>query len=388
MPMPSIRSMAALLLVGSLGAGCQNTAAPPSTDSQPLPGMAVQNAEFGQVDIRVRWPQVVQAIPYSANALHVVAFDGLGRIASQTVLTRGANPDSLSSASMRLRAGTYTIEARAYREVSPSLASEPTAIGSVGNVRVKTNLKTSLSLTLNATAPTFGALTPAAGGVGSAFTIDTVRFFGRAVKATDIIEVYLGQVPAEGEHVQYRARASVSIEPRRRLDSISGVNQMVDPEEDMLRVVVPRGLKGACKVWLRVDGVEVDAGTFHVVDRMTMAATSVTRAVGETYDASQNLRTYALDTQRVLGYPSLTWRSSAPSVAFVTTDGMVYAYRPGRATLTAQSGDVSATFDLLATDRHSTASIDVTTPALNSGPVEVPLAIPAYTGDDVGTVTH
>lgn len=388
MPMIPTRSVAALLLVGTLSAGCQNTAAPPSTDTRTPPGMAVQNAEFGQVDIRVRWPQFVQAIPYSANALHVVAFDGLGRIATQTMLTRGSSPDSLSSASMRLRAGTYTIEARAYREASPSLASEPTAVGSVGNVRVKTNLKTSLSLTLAAIAPSFGALTPSAGGVGSAFTIDTVRFFGRAVKASDIVEVYLGQVPAEGAHAQYRARASVSIEPRRRLDPISGVNQLVDPEEDMLRVVVPRGLKGACKVWLLVDGVEVDAGTFHVVDRMTVSATRVTRAVDETFDASQNLRSYALDTQRILAFPALTWRSSAPSVAFVTTAGMVYAYRPGTATITAQSGDVSATFELVATDRHSTASIDVSTPALGSGPVEVPLSIPAYSGGDAGTVTH
>jgi hypothetical protein len=388
MPIRPMRSVAACLLVGALSVGCQNTVAPLQNDHQAQPDAAGQMADFGQVDIRVRWPQAVQAIPYSANALHVVAFDGLGRVALQTTLTRGGSPEGLGATSMRLRAGTYTIEARAYRETSPSLASEPTAIGSVGSVRVKSNLKTSLALTLNATPPTSGALSPAAGGVGAAFTIDTVQFFGRPVKTTDIVEVFMGQVPAAGQHTQYRLKAATSIEPRRRLDPISGVNQLVDPEVDMLRVIVPRGLKGACKVWLRVDNVEIDAGTFHVVDRMTVDRASVTRAVGETYDAPTNLRAFALDTPKTLTYPAMTWRSSMPNVAFVTTGGMVYAYRPGRVVVTGQSGDVAASFELLITNRHSTASIDVDVPDLGAGTVEATFSFPVYSGDDTGTVIH
>ncbi|MNT34317.1 hypothetical protein D3C72_1702930 [compost metagenome] len=77
-----------------------------------------------------------------------------------------------------------------------------------------------------------------------------------------------------------------------------------------------------------------------------------------------------------------------PSIAFVTTGGMVYAYRPGQVTITAQSGDVSTSFVLVTTDRHSTASVNVDVPILNSGPVDVPITMPAYSGDDVGTVTH
>lgn len=388
MSMHRTRSVAALLLVGSLSVGCQNSIAPPSAESQALPGMEIQNAEFGQVDIRVRWPQALQAIPYSANALHVAAFDGFGRIAFQTTLTRASSPDAMSTASLRLRAGTYTIEARAFRETTPSLASQPTAIGSSGGVRVKSNLRTNLSLTLIATPPTFGALSPAVGGPGATFTIDAVRFFGRSVKSTDIVEVFLAQEPKVGKESQYRVRATVSIEPRRRLDPVTAVNQMVDPEEDMIRVTVPRGLKGECKVWLLVDGIEVDAGTFQVVDRMAFTHPTVTRAVGETVDASRMLQAHALDTKPAIAYPAVTWRSSAPDIAFVTTGGMVYAYRPGTATITAQTGDVATAFTLLSTDRHSTASITVGVPLLGSGGIEVPVTLPAYSGDDVGTVTH
>ena len=383
-----LRAAAALLLATALTASCQNTVSLPTTEAPSDPGLSVQTAEFGEVAIRVRWPEYTpQAIPYSANSLLVVAFDGLGRIASQALLTRNGSPDSLSATTMRLRAGTYTIEARAYREASPSIASEPTAIGSTGNVRVKTNLKTQMSLTLNAVAPTHGAFSSAAGGVGSSFTIDTVQFFGRPVKASDVVEVFMGQDPALGQHAPYRVRATVSIEPRRRLDAISGVNQMVDPEQDMIRVVVPSGVKGECRVWLKVDGVEVDAGAFHVVDRMTFDQASVTRAVDESYDAMASLKPYALDTVRALSYPILTWTSSNPAVAFVTTGGMVYAYRPGQTTITARSGSVSAAFTLVSTDRHSTASITVGVPDLGSGTVNAPITFPEYSGNDNGTVT-
>lgn len=387
MSMHRMRSVAALLLAGLLGVGCQNTSVPLSVEPQPIGGPELQAAEFGQVDIRVRWPQAPQAIPYSANSLHIAAFDGFGRLAAQAVLQKSPT-QPLSSASMRLKAGAYTIEARAYRELSPTLQSEPTAFGSAGGVRVKSNLRTNLQLTLTATAPTFGPMSPTVGGAGSFFTIDTVEFFGRPAKQTDTVEVFFGQVPTTGTHMDYLVPAPVSFEPRRRLDLVTGNNPLVDPEEDMIRVTVPRGIKGECKVILSVDGVKVDIGTFHVVDRMAFTHSRVTREVGETVDAAQNLKAYALASQQPITYPAVVWRSTQPHIAFVTTGGMVYVYRPGTATIIAQSGDVSTTFTLVATDRHSTASVEVDVPELHSGTVEVPLEFPAYSGNENGKVTH
>lgn len=385
MTAPHRHAMAVLLLASVLTVGCQARTTPPQTIGVEPDGLNTQTAEFGQVEIRVRWPEAVQAIPYSANSLVVSAFDWLGREAGSVILTRTAAADSLSTAALRLRAGTYTIEARAYREVSPTTTSVPTAMGSAPSVTIKSNLKTYLPLTLQAQEPTFGDMSATAGGIGSQFTIDTVRFFNRPVTLADTLEVFMGY------DARSRVRATVSIEPRRLLDAVTGVNQLIDPERDKVRVTVPRGLAGTCEVWLRVDGVEVHVGQFQVVDRMVIEPVSVTRQVGESYEAKSRLAAFSLANGVALGdlpYPMLTWTSSAPSVAFVTTSGTVYAYRPGRATLTARSGDIVATVDLIATDRHSTASVIVTTPDLHSGNVSTPVTFPAYSGDDSATVTH
>lgn len=378
-------SVAPLLLASVLTVGCQTRTTPPQTAGLVEEGMQVQATDFGQVEIRVRWPEALQAIPYSANSLVVSAFDWLGRETGTVTLTRTAAADSLSSAALRLRAGTYTIEARAYREVSPTATSVPTAMGSAPGVTIKSNLKTYLPLTLTAQAPTFGALSAAAGGSGSQFTLDTVRFFNRSVTQADIPEVFMGY------DERTRVRATVTIEPRRQVAPVTGINHLIDAERDKLRVTVPRGISGTCKVWLRVDGVEVYVGPFHVVDRMVIEPVSVTRQVGESYAAKSHLAAFALANtvaNASLPYPMVTWTSSAPNVAFVTTNGTVYAYRPGRATITARSGDVSASVDLVATDRHSTASVTVTAPDLGIGHVSTSLTLPAYSGDDTATVTH
>ncbi|MNR88648.1 Bacterial Ig-like domain (group 2) [compost metagenome] len=378
-------SVAALLLASVLTVGCQTRTTPPQTAALIEDGMQVQAADTGLVEIRVRWPEVVQAIPYSANSLVVTAFDWLGREAGTATLTRTAASDSLSTAALRLRAGTYTIEAKAYRELSPTVTSVPTAMGSAPGVMIKTNLKTYLPLTLQAQEPTFGAMSATAGGSGSQFTIDAVRFFNRSVTLADTLEVFLGY------NERSRVKASVSIEPRRQTAPVTGINHLIDPERDKVRVTVPRGLSGTCEVWLRVDGVEVRVGQFRVIDRMVLEPVSVTRQVGESYEAKSQLAAFSLENTVGMGslpYPMVTWTSSAPSVAFVTTTGTVYAYRPGRATLTARSGDVVASVDLIATDRHSTASVTVSTPELNSGHVSAPVTLPAYSGDDTATVTH
>lgn len=378
-------ALATLLLASALVAACQAQLAPPQIPAKSEAPPSSQAADFGQVDIRVRWPQATQAIPYSANSLVVSAFNGLGREVKSVTLTRTSSADSLSTATLRLQTGTYTIEARAYRELSPAVTSVPTAMGAAPGVIIKSNLKTFLPLTLTAQAPTFGAMSALAGGSGSQFTIDSVRFFNRPVTTSDTIEVFMGY------DERTRFRASVSIAPRRLTAPVTGISHLIDPEQDDIRVTVPRGLSGPCQVWLRVDGVEVHVGTFRVVDRLGLETATVTRQVGESYEAKRLLAAFALDASVPLSdlpYPMLTWSSTAPSVAFVTTGGTVYVYRPGRAVITARSGDVMTTLEVLATDRHSTASVIVTPPSLDSVSIEVPVTMPDYTGDDTATVTH
>lgn len=392
MRQPSIRSVGALLLATVLAAGCQTSGMPSQIASPVEPGMTIQAAEFGEVEIRVRWPQAVQAIPFSANSLVVAAFDGFGRRADQVVLTRVGGQNATFTTSMRLKAGTYTVEARAYRDTNPSIASEPVAFGSAGNVRVKTNIKTNLQMTLAAEIPTVGAMSSSSGGIGSSFTLDTVELFGRPVVAGDVVEVFMGQVTPVGQNGQSRVKATATIEPRRRLDPTTKLSHINDPQEDLVKVVVPQGLKGECKVWLRVDNNEHLVGTFWVVDRMTFTHDPVVRQIDdptdEYHDAKADLKAYALDTLRNLSYPMLTWTSSNPRVAFVTTDGKVYAYQPGTATITATSGSITAAFTLISTNRQSTASIDVNVPLLGVGTVSVPVAMPEYVGESTGSVTH
>lgn len=376
------QSFLALSLTGLslLALGCQGLpyqAISPSADARP----GSQAIDYGNVEIRVRWPQRTQAIPLSANSLVVQAFDSLGRDAGSVVLRRAANQD-LQLATMRLRAGTYTLEARAYRENDPTPLSVPTAMGAQANVTIRTNLKTDLSMTMVAQAPTYGALSATAGGIGSQFTLDTVRFFNRPVVAADTVEVWFGW-----DNRTRIKSPTVQILSRRKLDPYTGVNQMQDPEEDRLLVTVPAGLSGRPKVWLKVDGIEVFVGNFYVVDRMVIEPTSITRQVGEWYDATTNLQAFALDYAPSLSYPMLTWSSSNPSVAFVTQQGTVYAYRPGSATITARSGSATTSFTLMATDRQSTASVSVNLPINHAGDVESAITMPSYSGDDTGTVT-
>lgn len=376
------QSFLALSLTGlmTLALGCQGVPFQATSASRPDTQTGAQAADYGNVEIRVRWPQRTQAIPLSAETLVVQAFNSLGRDAGSLTLRRSSS-DDLQLATMRLRAGTYTLEARAYRETNPTAVSVPTAMGSSANVVIKTNLKTDLSMTLTAHAPVVGAMSASAGGAMSQFTLDTVRFFNRPVVSADRIEVWFGW--DNRTRVQSPA---VEILNRRRFDSYTGINQLQDPEQDKLLVTVPRGITGRPKVWLKVDGIEIFVNNFYVVDRMVIEPTNVTRSVGEWYDATTNFQAFALENTPGLSYPMLTWSSSNPQVGFVTQQGRVYAYRPGTTTVTARSGLVETSFTLTVTDRHSTASINVNMPVINTGTVDSAVSMPAYSGDETGNV--
>lgn len=371
-----MRRSVVLGLVAAL-MGCQTL---PIQAPASRPNAAEAAASFGSVLIRVRWPERPQAIPLSANTLVVQAYDLLGHSAGSVTLERGTGSDFQVS-SLRLPAGTYTVEARAYRETNPTSASVPTALGSAGNVVIKTDLETDLAMTLVAQAPTFGGLSAVAGGIGSQFLLDSVRFFGRSAVPSDTVRI------AFGYDDRTRVAAPTTFQSRWFTDPVSGLARLLDPSLDKLVVTVPSGITGLAKVFLSVDGVEVFVNTFQVVDRLTLVPSAVTLQVGDAYDATSGLSAFSLGAQSALVYPMLTWTSSDPSIAFVTALGTIYAYRPGQVVVTAWSGLVSASFTLSVTQRQSTASLAVNVPVLQSGNVTSPVALPAYTGNASGTVT-
>lgn len=368
------RSVALGLVSALMGCKTLPIQAPASRPS------AAQAASFGSVLIRVHWPERPQAIPLSANTLIVQAYDALGRNAGSVSLERGTGSDFQVS-SLRLPAGTYTVEARAYRETSPTPASVPTALGSAGNVVIKTDLETDLAMTLVAQAPTFGGLSALAGGIGSQILLDSVRFFGRSAVPSDTVRVAFGY----DDHT--RVSAPSFFQSRWFTDPVMGLNHLLDPALDKLVVTVPSGITGLAKVFLSVDGVEVFVNTFQVVDRMTLVPSAITLQVGDAYAATSGLSAFSLGSQSALVYPMLSWISSDPSIAFVTALGTIYAYRPGQVIVTAWSGVVSASFTLNVTQRGSTASLAVNVPVLKSGNVTTPIALPVYTGNASGIVT-
>jgi len=355
--------------------GCQSVPAP--SLSVPAAGdrSTLAVADMGSVEIAIHWPQRIQSIPYSSNTLVINAYNSLGRLAGTLTLNRTSDPTSLSVGTMRLKAGTYTIEASAYRETSPLPTSIPNAYTSAGGVTITTNLKTKLSLTLAAQAPTAGAMTANVGGPGSQFTLNAVRFFNKAATSSDTVEVWFGYDAVN------RVPATFSWIPRWTTGPFTGNRSFTDPDLDKLLVTVPSGVTGQATVYVRVDNVEANAGPFTVVDRMTINPTVVTRQVGTVYNAAALLAPFSLNLGTALPpFPVLTWTSSNPAVAFVTTQGLVYAYSAGQTTITAQTGGVQTQFSMVVTDRQSSASVVVNAPVLNAGTVTSPLTIPAYSG--------
>lgn len=344
-------------------------------------------AGYGSTEVRVRWPRQTQALPSTANTMVVNAYGTMGTLVASATLRRATAVNGLSSTEMRLPASTYTIEAFALKEQGFDPSFVPVAQGSsAGNV-IRTNQRTNLTMTLTAYQPTGGALSGSYGGIGSRFTIDTVRAFNHPASQSTSVKAWFST------GTNRWVEASASFLARRATDPVTGRVELVDPELDKLLVEVPAGITGACTVYVESDGVKsASLGTFNLVDRLEFEGASVTRRAGESFSATANtnLRGYSLAAAITvpgnLSYPMLTWSSSAPDVAFVTQNGTVYANKPGRAVITATTGAVKQSFEFLVTDSHSTASVTVAAPSLGSGNVGTPIEIPAYTGVTNGTV--
>ncbi len=398
--MKKIKPILALLGIGAV-AGCQSTPAflPASSPRTVGPQAAQAVSGWGSVSISVVWPRRVQAIPLAANSIVITAYNNVGLAAGTVTLTRSGSSGALGSAALRLPAGqTYTFQAMAYAETTPSATSTPLAIGSTGAYTILSDINTPISLTLGAAAPSTGGMAasvsgyaiPNGGGVGSEFMIDTVKYLGRPISTGDNVQVWFGTTTSGVPSVQ----ASSSVEPQWYIDPVTALKSLIDPDVDDLFVTVPAGISGSADIWVEVDGIKTRIpSNFMVVDNVVMPSQSVTRMVGGSYDSTAGngfLDGYAgadpAGTAVALSYPMLTWSSSAPGVAFVTNDGMVHANAPGQAIITAQTGSASASFAFDVTDTDGTASINVNVPTLGAGDVNATMDVPAFTGNATGTV--
>ncbi len=400
--MKKITPVVAVLVLGAV-AGCQGIpallTAPSRSALQPASSVAAKPAGWGSVSISVRWPRRVQSIPLAANSIVITAYNNVGSAVGTVTLTRSAASGTLGNAQLDLPAGqSYSFQAMAYAETSPTATSTPLAIGYTGVYAINSDINTPITLQLNASAPATGGLAasmawypiPAGGGVGAEFMVDAVQYLGRPITPSDNVQVWFGSTISSIPSVL----ASSSVQPQWYTDPVTALKLLVDADVDNLFVTVPSGLSGPVAIWVEVDGVKTQLGNnFVVVDHVVMPAQSVTRTVGESYDSTAgvgNLKGYSgadvNGTAIALSYPMLTWSSSAPSVAFVTNDGVVHANAPGQATITAQTGLASASFAFDVTDADSTASIDVNVPTLGAGDVNATMDIPAFSGDASGTV--
>lgn len=373
--------------------GCQASVPLTSLPVTSLPavsGMAPEAASplgWGSVEVRVAWPRQVQSLPTITQTIVINAYGTLGTLVGTLTVKRPTGSNVQSSSELRLPASTYMIEALAYQETSPDRTSVPVAQGSQGNVIISTNIRKNLTLSLTAYQPSAGALSALYGGANSLFTIDSVRAFNHPASfSTDVTAWF--NTPT-GSWVQ----ASASFLPRRMVDPVTGRIEMLDPEMDKLLVQVPTGITGLSGVYVESNGVKSGyLGGFTVVDNLGFEAQSVTRKAGESYGstANSNIKGFSLNSNVAvpgnLSYPMLTWSSSVPSVAVVTTAGTVYAVKPGRTVITATTGNVSQSYEFIVTDSESTASVTVTAPVLGIGSVSVPVTMPAYSGTATDTV--
>ncbi|MBM3268228.1 MAG: hypothetical protein FJZ01_11325 [Candidatus Sericytochromatia bacterium] len=330
----------------------------------------------------------IKGFPASAASLVIRAFDYLGRPAQTLTRKKSDGADALNLASLKLPAGTYTLEYQAFAEAAPDSSSTPLAYGSQGSVQVAVNQRTRLMPALSAVNGTNGALSASVGGIGSQFTIDSVRYFNRILTASDAFEVLFGY--DTGSDVRTRINATASIQARRAIDPVSGFVRLLDPEADKLLVTVPSGVAGATQVWLKINGMEKNVGSFTAITRLTFENNLANRDTGESFDPTGHLRAYGLSSTPVggLAYPMLRWSSSNPAVGFATAGGTVYAYQPGVAVITATTGTATASFQFVVTNRQGSATVSVGVPAGGKGDVTTSIGIPAY-GDPVqtGTVT-
>ncbi|MNR82956.1 Bacterial Ig-like domain (group 2) [compost metagenome] len=354
-------------LIGVSAAGCQSVA-PVSTAIETMHPSAGEPQAFGNVSVRIKWPQAVQAIPLQTKSIVLSIYRKGQLVGTETIVRQDGQ--GLASKVMRLPAGEgYLMEAMAYAVEAPQAHHTAIALGSSSLFEVGSNVLTPVPIALEATAIIGFEMGYNVGGLGQLVPvyIDKERFY-HPLSASDTVEVYFG--------------TAKSPEVRRMAEDKSGYHFWVK---------VPQQVRGNQDVRVFVNGAESSySETFTVLDRLAAKATSISLLVGESdmpgddlYGAAGTNRYWLNDD---IYYPVVTWKSSDPSVAFVTQRGAVYALKAGQATITAMAGTLETTIPVTVQAGIGSTDLTVTLPSDPSGGVTIPVDLPAQGGNTSGPI--
>lgn len=364
---------------------------------QQLPAL---RAGQGYLALRVHWPRRIQTIPQTADLLIISIYDPLGALAApQTRITRPTGDNVISNLAIPLKAQRHlTIWARAYRKVAV-VETDPkevaVSVGSASNVSVFDNVITPVSLELRYIPISVTALTPNNGGEGAIVTLTGVGFNGFVdpLNATISFNVrFTHQTVLEGNVPDF----STGLASPSAGTDLWIVSPAATRESDIKVVAtVPDGAVSGPVDYL-VDGISaaLPRKTFRVLKQLAVWKNEGPgtgpdhAAVGEVVvgpGATQLFKARATDSLGVAHLaPDVKWTSDKLAVGVIEgTSGVFYARMPGRTKITAATGKLSSSVDVVVVNPGGTASIQVPLPSQGTN-TNVVVGIPAF---DQGVVT-
>lgn len=355
-------------LIGVTAVGCQSIS-PLKTGLAPSGlAMAEQDAS-GRIVVRIKWPQSVQAMPTSTQAIVLKTYRK-GLLVNTETLVRGEGT-AIGSKTLRLPADTgYFMEAMAYAESTPGENSIPVAMGSSGTFAIGSNTVTSVPISLGALGPqaNHGGLSIGGAGLMIPLTASYLRTLNELSDA-DSIEVWFGNAK------------SPEVKP-----------DVTDKTKRLFWAKVPTGVSGSQGLKVKVNGVMTPTiANFTILDKLSTALKDYSVDANSHLTMSTFVYGYSQNNSYTTGqipYPALAWKSSNPSVAFVAQDGKVYGLKAGQATITAYSGSLSTSFNVTVNARQGSADLEVGVPSSGAGSATMPIELPAYGGTGSGTVQH
>lgn len=364
-------------LLGLTAAGCQSVAPlSPRLDSVPL--VASEQLTHGRVSIRVVWPQAVQALPTHTRAIVVKTYRKGQLVSTETIVRE--NGQSIGSTVLRLPAGDgYVMEALAYAVETPADHHAPIAMGSSAIFSVETNRVTQVPLALKADNRIYD------GDIEDPDDDWSWDYLGPGQWLPVYVEIDTEVPPSKSDRVDVYFGDVKSPEVRRAT---------VDSYGAYYWAMVPKGLSGSQDIRLGLNGfvADWDIGSVTILERLSAERTNHSLEVGSSIDLDNEIAGHYYDSRwggydyTWLDYPSVTWKSSDPSTAFVTQNGQIYGLKPGQVTITACSGVLELPLSVTVNAKPGTADFEVSMPTHGSGSATMPIELPAYGGGASGTI--
>lgn len=386
--------------------------------TQYLPNGAILNppaqlpdakAGYGYLAMRIHWPRRIQTIPISAEVIHINILDALGVPAAPlTRINRPPSDDVISNVAIPVQAARrLTIWARAYRSASATVADftkelQPKevaiAVGSAPDINVFDNVITPVQINMKYMPISVSSITPDNGGEGATVTLSGIGFFGFVdpLYATPSFLVrFTHQTVLEGDSNQYFGPVvNQTASPSAGTDLWRVSLQATRSSDLMVEAVVPDGAVNGPVDYV-VDGVSaaLPRKTFRVLKQLAIwknegpgtgpdhaAFTKVFLEPGD----KQFFKARATDSIGLEHLaPAVTWASDNKAAGVIDSSGLFTARLPGAVKVTATTGKLKATVDVVVINPAGTASFQV--PLSNQGAnTKVDIALPDY---DKGILT-